>query len=357
MGAVLLSDEPARRSARMPSWLRLLPVRIALVVGVLVLGAGCSQAPPGAGESGTGSGPGSATGPPPKPGTFAEGTCWSGHLLGADPQDVLALSGRYDVPYLVTARAVADRPAFDKGVACGKDHALEVFKLVRLRDLEPRLADYATLLRIQSSLYATVSRRVAQGCMTDSLVRAAARTGLAGAVMAPVLPSGASIGWAPAAPGDWARGRRVFACTLTWQTPRSTRYRDVFTKALPVAERTCILSRPLVFVDCARRHDRERIAVIDARDAVAAGAFPGPGAIRTGPRGRFLEVPDARWARLDTACTAYLRSISTTKKLTGVANVDADQWPTPNGAFPIYCDADTPPDQESLVTQGSVYNR
>ena len=72
---------------------------------------------------------------------------------------------------------------------------------------------------------------------------------------------------------------------------------------------------------------------------------------------RFLEVPDARWARLDTACTAYLRSISTTKKLTGVANVDADQWPTQNGAFPIYCDADTPPDQESLVTQGSVYNR
>jgi hypothetical protein len=338
----------------MPSWLRLLPVRVALLLGVLVLGAGCSQAPPpGAGESGTGS----AAGPAPEPGTLAEGTCWSGRLLGTDPQDVLALSGRYDVPYLVTARAVADRPAFDTGVACNKDHAVEVFKVVRLHDLEPRLADYATLLRVQSPLYATVSRRVAQGCMTDGLVRAAARTGLTGAVMAPVLPSGVAIGWAPAAPDDWARGRRVFACTLTWQTPRSTRYRDVFTKALPIAERTCILSRSLVFVDCARPHDRERIAVIDARDAVATGAFPGPGAIRNGPRGRFLKIPDARWAGLDTACTTYLRSISTTKRLTGVANVDADQWPTPSGAFPIYCDADTPPDQQSLVREGSVYDR
>ena len=338
----------------MPSWLR----RLLVTVVVVLLGAGCSQAPlPRAGESGTRSGSGSASAPDPEPGTLAAGTCWSGHLLGADPQDVLALSGKYAVPYLVTARAVADRPAFDQGIRCDKDHAVEVYKVLRLPDLDARLTDYATLLRVNASLYATVARRVAQGCMTDVLARAAARTGLTGAVMEPVLPTGAVLGWAPAAPSDWTGGRRVFACTLTWPEPRATRYRAVFTKALATAERTCIFSRSLVFVDCARRHDRERIAVIDARDAVAAGAFPGPGAVRNGPRGRFLEVADARWARLDAACASYLRSISTTKRLTGVANVDADQWPAPDGAFPIYCDADTPPDQESVVTQGSVYNR
>jgi hypothetical protein len=337
----------------MPPFLRLLLVTLALV-----LGAGCSQAPPpGADGSQSRSGTGSGSGPAPEPGTLAAGTCWSGRLLGADPQDVLALSGKYGVPYLVTARAVADRPAFDKGLDCDQDHAVEVYKIVQLPDLGARLTDYSTLLQISTPLYATVARRVAQGCMTGTLAKAAARTGLAGAVMEPVLPAGASLGWAPAAPSDWTGGRRVFACTLTWQEPRATRYSAVFTKALATGERTCILSRSLLFVDCARRHDRERIAVIDARDAVAAGAFPGPGAVRNGPRGRFLEVPDAKWARLDTACTSYLRSISTTKKLTGIANVDADQWPTPTGAFPIYCDADTPPDQESLVTEGSVYNR
>jgi hypothetical protein len=354
--APLVSDDLVnRRTARMPPL-----ARIALLLGALALAAGCSQAPPpGAAESGTSSDPASTDGsaPPPEPGTFAEGTCWSGAMLGTDPQDVLKLSGRYGVSYLLTARAVADRPAFDDGLACGKDHAVEVYKILRLPDLEKRLTDYAALLRIRTPLYATVSRAVSQGCMTDGLAKAVAKSGLAGAVMAPVLPSGASLGWAPAAPDEWAKGRRVFACTLTWDQPRKTRYRTLFTKALPVKERTCIDSRSLTFVDCARRHDRERIAVIDAREAVAAGSFPGPRALRNGPRGRFLKVRDARWAKLDAACTAYLRSVSTTKKLTGIANVDGDEWPTPTGAYPIYCDADTRPDQDSLVTEGSVYNR
>jgi hypothetical protein len=335
----------------MPSWLRPL-----LAVLALALAAGCSQArPPGAGGSGTGAAAGSGAASRSGPGALAEGTCWSGDLLGADPQDVLALSARYDVPYLLTARAVAGRPAFDKRIDCDEDHAVEVFKVVRLPD--PRLTDYAALLRIRTPLYASVERRVAQGCMSERLAKVAAATGLAGAVVAPVLPAGAALGWAPVAPDAWSRGHREFACTLTWQDPRTTRYSTLFTRSLATGDRTCIVSRSLVFVDCAHPHDRERIAVIDARQAVAAGRFPGPGAVRTGPRGRFLDVPDARWAKLDAACTAYLRSISTTKRLTGVANVDADQWPAPDGAFPIYCDADTPPDRESLITEGSVYNR
>jgi hypothetical protein len=322
---------------------------LAALLVLLALAAGCSQgALPGAGGSaGNGAGPAD----------FAEGTCWTGDLLGADPQDVLKLSARYDVPYLAAARAIATWPAFAHGVSCGKDHAVEVYKVVRLPDLDGQLTDYASLLQRQTPLYDTVARSVAQGCMTDPLVKAVARSGLPGAVMRPALPSGATLGWAPAPPEVWSKGVREFGCTITWSQPRSTRFQALFAKSLPTGLRTCIDSHALQFVDCARGHDRERIAVIEAADAVAAGAFPGPKAIRVGPSGRYLDVGDAAYAKLDAACTAYLRSISTTKKLTGVANVDVDEWPTPDGSFPIYCDADRRPDQQSLVTQGSVYDR
>jgi len=331
----------------MPS--RLLGPVVAVLAVVL---AGCSSASvPGArATSGTASGVDGVT-------TLAEGTCWTATTVGADPQDVLRLSASTKVPYLVAARAVADRPAFSRGTTCSADHAVEVFKVVRLPALEARLADYATLLRVQGRLFATVAHSVAQACMTGSLARAAARTGLPGAVMAPALPAGSKVGWAPAAPAQWAAGQRVFACTLTWAHPQRVRYDTVFTKAFPVSQRTCIDSASLAFVDCARRHDRERIAFVEARDAVAAGAFPGPQAVKNGPNGRYLDVPHARWRKLDAGCTAYLRSISGTRKLTGVANVDVDQWPRPDGSYPIWCDADTPPDQVSLVTQGTVYDR
>ena len=329
----------------MPSCVRLL---VALA-GLVVVGTGCSHASlPGVGGT---------SGGEQGPTTLEEGSCWTADLLGSDPQDVLRLSSRFGVPYLVAARAVADRPAFTRRVDCGSDHAVEVYKVVRLPDLDSQLTDYASVLKQQTPLYEKVARSVAAGCMTDPLAKAVAVAGVANAVMRPQLPPGATLGWTPAAPDQWTKGQRVFACTLTWSEPDSVRYAALFSKALPTGRRTCIESRALVYVDCARRHDRERIAVIEARDAVEAGSFPGPKAIRDGPAGRYLAVPDARWAKLDAACTAYLRSISTTKKLTGVANVDPDEWPAPGDSYPIYCDADTRPDQQPLITQGSVYDR
>jgi hypothetical protein len=193
--------------------------------------------------------------------------------------------------------------------------------------------------------------------MSNTLAKAVALAELPGAVMSPVLPEGAELGWAPSAPTRWAQGERVFACTLIWTRPEPTRYAALFDKALPTDKRTCIDSRTLVFVDCARKHDRERISVIEARAAVDAGSLPGAKAIRTGPSGRYLALPDARWAKLDAACTAYLRAVSTTRKLSGVANVDADEWPAPGGSYPVYCDADTKPGEKSLTTEGSVYDR
>ena len=331
------------KGVRMPSLRQFLAL-----VAVLVLVAGCS----GGSLPGTGKRSGYVGGPE----DLAEGTCWTADLLGADPQDVLELSTRYDVPYVAAARAIATFPAFAHRVSCSSEHAVEVYKVVRLPDLDAQLADYAALLRDQA-LYDTVARSVARGCMTGPLAKAAARTGLPGAVMGPVLPVGVTLGWAPAPPGEWRKGKHEFACTLTWTEPEQLRYHAVFTHAFPTGKRTCIDSQALLFVDCARGHDRERIAVIEAREAVAAGAFPGPKAIRHGPGGRYLDVDDAAYRKLDAACTAYLQAISRTKKLTGLANVDTDEWPTPDGSYPIYCDADRKPDEKSLVTKGSVYDR
>lgn len=339
---------PSRKGARLPSRLECLGAVLVLAV----LAAGCTQAPlPGLGET-TSDTPGTVA-----PGVLAAGTCWTADRVGADPQKVLQLSKQFSVPYLIAARALADRPSFARNDGCGGDHAVEVYKVLRLPELDRKLTDYATLLKTQTALYDKVARSVSLGCMTDTLASVASATGLPGAIASPMLPEGAALGWAPAAPDQWADGQRVFACTLTWAHPESIRFATIFTRKFPTSMRTCIDTRTLVFVDCARRHDRERIAVIEAREAVTDKAFPGPKAIRKGASGRYLAVSDARYRKLDAACTAYLRAISTTRKLTGVANVDVDEWPAPGGSYPIYCEADTRPDQKSLITQGSVYNR
>jgi hypothetical protein len=323
---------------------------LALLATALLFFAGCSQgALPGHDDESSGGGPGSSE--------LAEGTCWTDARLGSDPQEVLKLSTAHSVPYLTAARALADRPSFTRRVSCSDEHAVEAYKVVRLPKLDKELTDYAAVLRIQTPLYDKVARSIAQACMTEPLLKAAQIADLPSAVVTPMLPSGATLGWAPASPVQWSKGQRVFACTLTWKDPEDIRYRAVFTKSFPTGKRTCIETRALIFVDCARKHDRERIAVIEAREAVASGDFPGPKAIRKGPTGRYLTVSDAAYRKLDAACTSYLRAISTTKKLTGIANVDVDEWPAPGGSYPIYCEADTKPDQDSLITEGSVYDK
>jgi hypothetical protein len=322
----------------------------AVLVTLLTAAAGCSQGTP-SGKDGDSSTSGSTnTG-------LATGTCWTATLLGSDPQAVLKIAREHAVAYAVAATALAKRPAFARSRNCAGDHSVEAYKVVRVPALENQLTDYVTMLHTQTPLFGQVAAAVERSCMTEALAKAAALTKLRGAVMQPVLPLGASLGWAPASPDQWAKGQWVFACTLTWPKPAASRYASVFTKKFPTGKRTCIDSAVLVFVDCARRHDRERISVIEARDSVAAREFPGAAAIRRGPNGRYVDVSEIRYKVLDAACTAYLRTVSTTKKLTGVANIDADEWPAPGGSYPIYCEADTSTDKPSLVTEGSVYNR
>jgi hypothetical protein len=328
-------------------------LRLPVVLLVLGLLAGCTggSALPKGGGTAVGGGKDGAEVP------LAEGTCWTGALLGADPQQVLRLSGQLNVSYFVAAHALADRPAFARTQDCRKAHDVEVYRAVRIPSLTPQLTSYAVLLRTDRPFFASLTRAVENACMNAVLSKAAAQSGVGGAVMAPALPDGMKLGWAPPSPDQFSRGQRVFACTLTQDRPSPVRYADVFTKRFGTGRRICIDSRVLIYVDCARKHDRERIAVIDARAAVLAKNFPGPSRIRTGPDGRYLDVPPGRYAALDRACTAYLRAISTTKKLTGVAEIDADSWPDPGGAYPIACEADTHPNQQSVTTEGSVYDK
>lgn len=326
------------------------PLRPAVAVVVLLaalLLASCSGADPG--EEGGG-----------KKGvdvTLAPGTCWTADRLGEDPQDVLQLSSTYGVDYFAAANALADRPAFALTEACGGGHHVEVYRTVPVSSVAPVVTGYATLLQPSSAAYQQVAARVQNACMGRSLQAAAKLTKLAGAVAEPAFPDGVDLTWAPPSPDQWARGQRVYACILTSDTPVRFRYGAVFTTSFPTSLRTCIDSKALVYVDCARKHDRERIAVIDVRAAVAAGAFPGRKAIKPSPDGSYVDVPPATLALLDKACTSYLKSVSTTKKLTGIAEIDPDRWPAPDGSYPVDCEASVAPTKKPVITTGSVYNK
>jgi hypothetical protein len=288
---------------------------------------------------------------------LAAGTCWSAASLGADESGVRDVAEENGVDLATASAVMGQRPAFAEPLDCAQAHALEVYRLVELPGLTPRLTSYGVLLRTDQDLYVTLSRRLRNECMEPRLARAAARTGLPGVVMDPALPAGMHLEWAPPSPEQFAAGQRGFACLFTQSAPGTHRYATVFTRDLPTALRTCILSRRLRYVDCARKHDRERIAVLQVRQAVLARRFPGRKAIRKGPQGRYLAASAARYAALDRACTTYLRSISTTKKLTGIAEIDLDFWPAADGSYPIVCEASTPPNRPALVTRGSVYDR
>ncbi|MCW2783856.1 MAG: hypothetical protein JWP74_373 [Marmoricola sp.] len=331
--------------------------KVALAIGVLasvVLLAGCSS---GSTSGGGGSGDGTGVGQDGATATLTTATCWTGTTAGADPQNILKVSKTFGVGYFDTAHALANRPAFARTVPCSAKHAVEVYKAVSLTDVTPHLSGYAALLRPSTRAYRAIDSAVRHACMNGLLVNAAADSGAAGASLQPAFPAGLTLGWAPPSPAQWANGQRVYACTLTQTDPSPLLYASVFTRGFPTGDRTCINSASLIYVDCARKHDRERIAVLDVTAAVRAGRLPGASAIRVGSHGRFVNLSPSTYAALDRACTAYLHGVSTTTRLTGVAETDADQWPAQDGSFEVSCEADTAAPKKPLITSGSVYDR
>lgn len=284
-------------------------------------------------------------------------TCWTAATLGADPQAILDLSSTYAVDYFSVAHAVDKRPAFKLTEACSAPHHVEVYKVVPVAQVTPVVTTYTAFLQFGKPAYRRLAASVQRACMNEQLAGVAQQSKVAGALAEPAFPSGVDLGWAPPSPEQWNNGQRVYACTLTSPVAVRFRYASVFTKGFPTGMRTCISNAPLAFVDCARKHERERIAVINVQAAVAAKKFPGVNAIKVGSHGKFVQVPAALLASLDRACTAYLRAMSTSEKHTGVAEIDAERWPTPAGDYPVDCEADAPPTKDSITTEGSIFNR
>lgn len=289
--------------------------------------------------------------------TLTTETCWSGLRAGADPETILQIAKQFSVTYFEAAHALADRAAFARTRSCSEDHGIEVYKGVRISDITPQLTDYAAFLRPDQSGYAAIDQAVRRACMDQVLLQAADASGVPGAVVEPAFPAGFTLGWAPPSPAQWEQGQRVYACTLAQAVASPLLYAAVFTHGFPTEDRTCIDNASLIYVDCARNHERERIAEIDLTAAVRSGAFPGTAAIKARASGPFVDFDSAAFAALDRACTTYLRAVSTTTKLTGVAEPDVDQWPTRTGRFQIACEADAAPSPRPVVTQGSVFNR
>ncbi len=278
--------------------------------------------------------------------TLTTATCWSGLAAGADPQVILQVAKTYSVSYFDAAYAMVGRAAFARTRSCSADHGVEVYKGIRLADVTPSLNDYTAFLRPNDPEYASIDQDVRRACMDQALLSAADATGVATASVEPAFPDGFTLGWAPPSPAQWEEGQRVYGCTLTQANASPLLYASVFTSRFPTQDRTCIDNRSLVYVDCARQHDRERIAWIDVTSAVRSGTFP-----------NTVSLPSPTLAALDRACTTYLRAISTTTKLSGVAEPDIDQWPTRSGRYQIACEADAPPGKPSVATTGSVYDR
>lgn len=304
--------------------------------------------------------------------TLAPRTCWTGASLSDDPQTVLTVSKTFGVDYFDAAHALSGRPSFELTEACGAAHHVEVYSTVPVNQVQPVITSYATLLQPNQPAYRKLVKAVEKTCMTQVLARTAAQTKLPGALAEPALPEGVEIGWAPPSPEQWARGQRVYACTLSSDRALKIRFAQVFRKTFPTRLRTCIESRALQYVDCSRKHDRERILVLDLTAAVAAGKLPGAEAVREGAQGEVVDIAATTLKVLDKACTNFLRSVSRTKKLNGVAALDADRWPAteermvgetdpkrfpPRTYYLVDCEADVLPPKKPVVTRGSVFNR
>ncbi|HET6152394.1 MAG TPA: septum formation family protein [Marmoricola sp.] len=322
----------------------LLGCLLALALG---MASACATTPPGAGGL-DGAAGGGQDGAQVR---LASGTCWSATTLGQDPQTILAISNEFKVNYLYAARALLGRAAFARTRPCNGAHSIEVYKAVAMSDVQPQVADYGQLLEPQTAAYQQLSLQVDRACMNQTLFNVANATGINNTVVTPAFPDGMTLGWAPPSPEQWAAGQRVYACTLTQASPSALLYNTVFSGSFPTEDRTCIDNRALEYVDCARTHNRERIGLIDVQAAVATGQFPG--AVRNGS----VPVTAVLYQVLDRACTTYLKQVSDTTKLTGVAEIDPGQWPTRTGAYPVECEADTAPAKQTITTQGSVFDK
>ena len=297
--------------------------------------------------------------------TLTPGTCWSDeHLpeaLGSKGFD--AWVEKYAGGDSRLGEAMRDDAAYAEEIDCAQPHSVELYAVVELSPaLMSRITDYADLLDQKSALYRLVRDQVNDRCMAASAYGRAQRK--AGGLPVQLGPSlnvdgGLRLTWDPFPADLWAKGQRKFVCNFEQDQPGTLRFADLATRKVPVSARVC-LNTPSDYVPCSGRHQAEDIGEMMLNTAIAQGEIAGKEAIRTGSRGRYVQLSDSQYARLDAVCQTLLRSVSTVRK--GVqAQVypgAASQWPTANGVYLASCFALQPVSQPPpYLPGGSVFDR
>ncbi len=300
------------------------------------------------------------------PRELTAGTCWTDEQLpqamGEAEFEEWATQQAGDAPGAdARIEVMRDDAAFTEEVDCAEPHALELYAAVQLPPaLDRRVTSYADLLDHDSELHGQVRDAVNQRCLAGTPWGRAERRAEAPPVqLGPALSEngGFRLAWDPFPADLWAEGQRRFVCTFEQEQPGTVMFADLATSKLPVRARAC-LDTPGKPVRCDRPHQAEEIGEMVLNTAVASGAINAKRAERTGPDGPYIALSDAEYARLDRACQALFRSVST-----GRPDVEAqvfpgavDQWPNDDGVYVAGCFALKPFDPPPKF-RGTVFDR
>lgn len=295
---------------------------------------------------------------------LAKGTCWDGarlpEVLGADAFD--AWIEKHAGGEAALAEAMRDDAAFSKQIECTQAHSLELYNVVELQPaLTARIKQYADLLDQGSRLYRKVRDQVNDRCLAGSTYgRAQRRAGGIPVQLGPSLSVDADlhVAWDPFPADLWEKGERKFVCTFEQVEPGTLMFADLTTSQVPVSARVC-LNPPGTYVPCSGRHRAEDIAEMNLSTAIEKGVINGRKAVRKGPKGEYVALSDAEYAKLDKICGTLLRTVSS-----GRGGVQAraypgsiSQWPADTGAYVASCFALKPDQEPPPPITGTVFDR
>ena len=288
------------------------------------------------------------------------GTCWDDRQLGpAMGRQFTTWVARYARGDARLGRALADDAAFSRRLDCGEPHAIELYNVVEVpRAVLREVTSYADLLDHGTALYVRVRDAVNTACAEGSPYAAADRAVGMPLQLGPSLDedSGLRLAWDPFPPDRWARGEHRFVCTLEQDPAGTVRYADLPTRRLAESARVC-LDGPGEPVPCSGPHRAEEIGEMVLNTAVDAGLVDARKAVRNGADGRHVALTQAEYGRLDKACRALLRRVSSRPAVAHAFPGSVAQWPTPEGAYVASCFALGSAGEPPRRTTGTVFDR
>jgi hypothetical protein len=293
-----------------------------------------------------------------------KGTCWGNEQL---PEVLGDGFGDWVEKYAdgdsTLGDAMRDDAAFTKQIDCSDPHSLELYNVVEVSPaLTAKITKYADLLDQKSALYHQVRDQVNDRCMAGSPYGVAERK--AGGLPVQLGPSlnvdgGLRVAWDPFPADLWEQGQKKFVCNFEQDQPGTLRFADLTTSKVPITARVC-LNTPTSYVPCSGRHQSEDIGEMMLNTAIAKGQIDGDNAVRKGPKGPYVALSDAEYAKLDKICQTLFMSVSKTRGRVEaqVYPGAASQWPTEDGVYLASCFVLEPVSEPPpFLPGGTVFNR